>query len=185
MKLANYEPYMGRSNLPNYPLRFRGQDLWSKYGFGDGNMLDDYIFEVPELEATWDRLWSEKSTTVFDDFCTMALVELHLLPLFDRSLTLYHASYAHNGVRVSEDEWWNTFGVMPDLPEVTLAGAEILPIMFGMSKAFHAWLDGATQLEFPPQLAQTAREMAKELSVQITTSGIPFAMPQLEDQCKC
>ena len=170
-----------RSDLPDYPLLLKGHHLWCKNGFNDGDLLDDYLWEVPEFEATWSRVHKEKKTVVFDDFCLMALVELYLLPLFDRPLELWHASYAHNGTRVTDDEWWDTSAYPgPALPEVTLTGAEILPIMFGMSKAFTSWLDGATTLEFPPQLAQTAREMTKELGVQVVTSGPSFTMPQLE-----
>lgn len=182
MKLVNFEPFIRGPNLPNYPLRFVGHHLWCKYGFNDGDLLDDYLYEVPELEATWNRAYEEKKTTTFCTFCLMALVELCLLPLFDRPLELHHASYAHNAVRVTNEEWWDTSAYPgPKLPEVVLTGAEILPIMFGMSRAFNAWLDGATTLEFPPQLSQTAREMTKELGVQITASGLPFATPQLED----
>lgn len=180
MNLANPEPRK-QFALPNYHLKFNGHDLWCKHGFQDGDILDDYVYDVPELEATWDRAYKEKDTTTFCKFSTMAVIELYLLPLFDRPLTLHFASYAHNGVRVTDEEWWDTSGwPPPKLPEITLAGAEILPIIFGMSKAFNAWLDGATQLEFPPLLAQTAREMTKELGVQVVTTGLPFAMPQLE-----
>lgn len=167
--------------MPNYPIRLVGHHLWCKNGFNDGDLLDDYLYEVPELEATQDRAYAEKQTTTFDDFCLMALVELYLLPLFDRPLELWHASYAHNCVRVVEDEWWDTLAYPgPTLPEIVLTGSEILPIMAGMSKAFNAWLDGATTLEFPAQLVQTAREMTKELGVEIKTTGLPFALPQLE-----
>lgn len=167
--------------LPDYQICLRGIDLWCKHGFEDGDILDDYLFDVPSLEALWYRAWKEKDTTTFCSFSLMALVELYLLPKFDRPMTVRFSSYSHNGVRAAEDEWWDANSWPgPVLPEIELAGAEILPIMFGMSKAFNAWLDGATCLEFPPQLAQTAREMTKELGVTILTTGLPFSISPLE-----
>lgn len=136
MKLADYGPHMG-TTLPNYPLTFSGHDLWCKGGFQDGDILDDYIYDVPALEAIWDRAYDEKRTTTFCKFCLLAVVEFYLLPLFDRPLNLHFASYVHNGARVTDEEWWDV-NVWPPhpLPEIVLGGAEILPLMFGMAKAF-------------------------------------------------
>lgn len=168
-----------RNLSPVYDVTLDGGDLWSKFGFRDGDMVMEHVYEVQGLEEFDNMLYDVKKTTIFDDVCLMALVELYLLPKFDRSLTLYFDSYVHNAVRVEELEWWdhnNYDWVANNLPSVTITGIHVLEIMTAMRSVFEQWLAGQP-MTFPAALKQTAHVIADELKCQIIIDN------QLEFTC--
>lgn len=159
-----------------YDVTLSGEDLWCKFGFGDGNLIDEHAWEVPEIEKFDDMLHDlprdKGHTTIFNRVCTMALVELYLLPKFDRSLTLYFANYSHNGVRVEEDAWWENADWKVEkqqrdaLPSVVVKGVHVLEIMWAMKCVFEEWLEDRPMI-FPSALSQTANVIANELKCKV------------------
>ncbi len=162
------------------PLEFRGADLWCKRGFGDGDMLDDYLFDIPHFREFYDALDDLPAgvgpTAQFDSFCIMALVEIYLLPKFDRPVEIHHGSYSHNPCRAVTEEWWlkeqeeeEKNGVFDweqrNLPTVKLQPLQIIEIMNMMMKVFQSVLIEKKPVDFPAALTQTAQALANEFQL--------------------
>jgi hypothetical protein len=85
----------------------------------------------------------------------IALAELFLLPKFDRSLTLYHASFLHNPARVEEEAWWELVDHAAQLPEVVIEGQTVSGMFYSLKAVFEAALADKS-VAFPSCLQQTA-----------------------------
>lgn len=162
-----------RNIKPTYhrDIELRGIDLFCKGGFSDGDILDEHLWGDQELENFDNMLHDLKpdNCTIFGRISTIALVELYLLPLFDRPLTLYFANYCHNACRVEEDQWWpkGDWAFEDALPSVTLESNTVYSMLYSMRAVFTAWLAGEP-LVFPACLKQTAAILASELKVAVT-----------------
>ncbi len=168
-----------------YDCELKGYHLWMKYGFGDGDMLMEYTWMDKEIEAFSESVY-RSGESFFDDFTLLALVELYLLPKFDRPLTLNYASYLHNGARVVEKEWWDTKDYQwpeDNLPRVTINGQHVLETMWSMKCVLEQWMRKEV-MTFPEQLRQTAQIVAYELKGAVSIGGHLY-LPNFEEGDVC
>lgn len=160
-------------SVPSFNLTLRGHDLWSKMGFGDGDCLQEFIWHDPELEAFDSLMYSSHNCTQFDSLAISALVELLLLPRFDRPVTIRHASFSHNAIRANEDEWWdpNAWPEHP-LPEVEVEAQTVMDVLYSMQRVFTAFLN-KEPVAFPSCLKQTALIFTEVMSypTEVTDAG--------------
>jgi hypothetical protein len=165
-----------------YDCELNGPHLWMKYGFGDGDVLLEYTWIDKEIEDFAELLY-KRGESFFDDFNLLALVELYLLPKFDRPLTLHYASYSHNGARVLENEWWDVKDytwAKANLPTVKIPGHHVLETMWSMKMVLEQWMR-KERMTFPEQLRQTAQIMAYELKAEVLI-GDQLYLPNFDDE---
>ena len=75
------------------PLRLATDDLFSKWGFGDGDVVEDYL---------WDHVDEDLQARLFDldqRAVLCQLVRSHLLPALDRPVEVYEIQTIHNPIR--------------------------------------------------------------------------------------
>lgn len=166
-------------SVPDFNLKLRGHDLWSKHGFSDGDVIDEFIYHDPELESFDTLLMRDHDCTQMDSIVLSALVELYLLPKFDRPLTLYFASYSHNSVRVTQDEWWD-WKAWPEhpLPEVEIESRVVMDMLYSVQRVFEAWI-AKQPIAFPSCLRQTAEIFQDATSFN---GGPKYSVQILDDE---
>lgn len=156
----------------------KGGDLFSKGGFGDGDMLEGHVEMDDTLEAFSDRLFSRDDHIAYGRLATIALAEVYLLPLFDRPLTLRLPNYCHNGCRVQEAGWWDDrdWEFPNTLPSVEVLSEEVYSMLYSMKLAIE-WAIAGKAVTFPERLIQTARIFSEELKVPVAIGSDALKFP--------
>ena len=92
--------------LPSVTLAASG--LFSKWGFSDGDVLDDFMWEWrSDFEGPPDYFFDGKPGSEcphgFAHALPINLVRRHLLPVLPEGFEIYHLSSAHNPVRATDE----------------------------------------------------------------------------------
>jgi hypothetical protein len=158
-------------------ITLEGGDLFSKYGFSDGDMLRGHVEMEGPLYTFSEMLVDRDDYITYDRLTTVALVEVYLLPRFDRPLTLFFTNYLHNSCRVEEAPWWGrTDGEFYDtLPSVEVPSEEVYAMLYAIKTAIE-WALAGKPLTFPECLKQTARIFSDELNVPVAVASTTDAL---------
>lgn len=112
-------------------------DLWSKFGFGDGDCLDDILFDAEdESDWPWANLQPRQVAGRDDEFhidheLLIRVVERFLVPQFPVPVALERVGTCHNPIRavdqghVPAPSWALAISVTVSAADVLKIAAEI------------------------------------------------------------
>lgn len=109
-------------------------DLFSKWGFDDGDLCKDFYYEVGEPEF-WNfggaRLCRQEQPFGFSHCLLIELVEKRLLPALPRRVRTFCISTLHNPIRAEDDE--SSDGL--DNVVISIARSEVLRLARDMTRS--------------------------------------------------
>lgn len=83
------------------PIILNSSCLFSKWGFADGDILDDYMYEQFKFEPPKGGPWDDNLGL---EHCILhRLITDHLLPILPPGFELYMLCSIHNPVRAGDD----------------------------------------------------------------------------------
>ncbi len=83
------------------PITLDSSGLFSKWGFCDGDVLDDFMYELFQFNAPVDGNWN--ADLGLEHCILQRLIEKYLLPLCPEGFELHSFSSCHNPVRACLD----------------------------------------------------------------------------------
>lgn len=116
-------------------ITFSASSLFSKWGFMDGDILDDIIFDsdidfdkVKEWIFEGKKIACGDSEHGFNHSLLITIIQQKLLPLLPEGFETHHSSSGHNPMRAGLEQQCDAINAI----SVSLTEAEILEIAKGM-----------------------------------------------------
>ena len=105
------------------PYTLRRSDLISKWGFGDGDMFDDLLWDTYESVPE-----SPDPTLCFEHEVLWRCVDRYLISTLERPVTLQRFCTAHNPARLFDEEYDAFEADLMSGPDVTVTAEQVLAV---------------------------------------------------------
>lgn len=108
------------------PITLDSSGLFSKWGFCDGDVLDDFMYELFQFKEPDDGNWN--GDLGLEHCILQRLIEKHLLPLCPEGFELFSFSSCHNPVRACDGQQDPGVSVQVTYEMFKAAAAEVLQL---------------------------------------------------------